>query len=261
MPVVDVRGERLHYEDTGGAGLPLVLSHGFLMDGEMFEPQVEALRGRHRIITWDQRGHGRSGPSPEPWTFWDSAEDLAALLDHLGVERAVIGGMSQGGFISLRFALGHPGRTAALVLIDTQSGREDPEKTVQYDMMHDVWIGSGPSDQLTDMVAAIIIGNNAPESAGWTVKWKAREPASLTPVYRTLMDRDDVTRRMGEITVPALVIHGTDDVAIDVSIADQLCSNLAGCRGVVRVDGAGHSSNLTHSEPVNGAIEEFLASL
>ena len=63
MPVAEVRGARVHYEDTGGAGLPLVLSHGFLMDAEMFEPQVRALRGRRRVITWDQRGHGRSGTS------------------------------------------------------------------------------------------------------------------------------------------------------------------------------------------------------
>ncbi len=261
MPVAEVRGERLYYEDTGGAGIPLVLSHGFLMDSEMFEPQVRALRGHHRVVTWDQRGHGRSGPSPQPWTYWDSAEDLAGLLDHLSVERAVVGGMSQGGFISLRFALGRPERTAGLVLIDTQSGREDPEKAQQYDVMHNVWVGSGPSDQLLEMVAAIIIGNKSPESPAWAAKWKALEPAALTPIYRTLMDRDDVTRRMDEIKAPAIVIHGTDDVAIEMSLADKLCAALAGCRGVIRVDEAGHASSLTHPEPVNRAIEEFLASL
>ncbi len=261
MPVAEVRGERLYYEDTGGDGIPLVLSHGFLMDSDMFEPQVRALRDHHRVIAWDQRGHGRTGPSPEPWTYWDSAEDLEGLLDHLTVERAVLGGMSQGGFISLRHALGRPERTAGLVLIDTQSGCEDPEKTQQYDVMHDVWVSSGPSDQLLEMVAAIIIGNHSPESPAWTAKWTALEPAALTPIYRTLMDRDDVTRRMDEITAPAIVIHGTDDVAIELSLADKLCASLRGCRGVVRVEGAGHASNLTHPDPVNRAIEEFLASL
>jgi 3-oxoadipate enol-lactonase len=261
MPVATVRGLPLHYEDTGGAGLPLVLSHGFLMDSDMFQPQVRALSGARRVITWDQRGHGRTVSTPEQFTYWDSADDLAGLLDHLGVERAVVGGMSQGGFIALRFALAHPERTAGLVLIDTQSGQEDPEKTMQYDLMHEVWVGSGPGDQLLEMVAAIIIGNRRPESAAWIDKWKAREPSSLTPVYRTLMDGDDVTERLGEIRAPALVIHGTDDVAIDLSRAEQLCARLPGCRGVVRVDGARHASNLTHPEPVNRAIEDFLASL
>src|SRR5260370_22767492 len=105
MPVGELRGRRLHYEDSGGPGLPLVLSHGFLMDSDMFEHQVTALSASHRVITWNQRGHGRTVSTEEPYTYWDSADDLAALLDHLSVERAVMGGMTQGGFVSLRFAL------------------------------------------------------------------------------------------------------------------------------------------------------------
>jgi len=169
--------------------------------------------------------------------------------------------MSQGGVVSLRFALAHPQRTAGLILIDTQAGVEDPEKAEQYDLMHDVWTGSGAADQLLDMVAAIIIGNHRPESAEWKAKWKALDPPRLTPIYRTLMDRDDVTGRLGELRVPALVIHGTEDVAIDIDIAERLCANLSGCQGVVRVEGAGHASNLTHPEPVNHAIAGFLESI
>jgi len=256
-----MRGQRIHYEDSGGAGLALVLSHGFLQDSSMFDAQARQLRPRHRVITWDQRGHGSTVSTGESITYWDSADDLAALLDHLGVKRAVVGGMSQGGFISLRFALRYPDRTAGLVLIDTQSGQEDPDKAQQYDVMHDVWTGSGPSDQLLDMVAAIIVGNKRPESATWIAKWRSLDPAKLTYIYRTLMDRDDITGRLGEIRVPAIVIHGTEDVAIDISMAEKLCANLSACRGLVRVEGAGHSSNITHAEPVNKAIEEFLASI
>jgi 3-oxoadipate enol-lactonase len=261
MPVAEVRGRRLHYTDTGGSGMPLVLSHGFLLDGDMFDHQVKALAGRNRIITWDQRGHGRSESIKGPFDYWHSADDLGGLLDQLGVERAVVGGMSQGGFVSLRFALKYPERTAGSVLIDTQAGTEDPDKALQYDLMHEVWVGSGPNDQLLEMVAAIIIGNQRPESAGWIAKWNAMDPATLTPIYRTLMNRDDVTARLREIPAPAIVIHGTDDVAIDVSLAEKLCAGLSGCRGVLRIEGAGHSSNMTHPEPVNSAIEAFLASL
>jgi pimeloyl-ACP methyl ester carboxylesterase len=111
------------------------------------------------------------------------------------------------------------------------------------------------------MVAAIIIGNERPESAEWIERWKSMNPAALTPIYRTLMDRDDIASRLAEITAPAIVIHGTDDVAIDISLAHALCSGLSGCRGVVAVEGAGHASNLTHPGPVNHAIAGFLASL
>jgi 3-oxoadipate enol-lactonase len=261
MPHAEVRGQRLHYRDTGGEGLPLVLGHGFLMDADMFEPQVHALGGRRRLITWDQRGHGQTESSSEPFTYWDSADDLAALVDTLGIERAVIGGMSQGGFIALRFAIRHPERTAGLVLIDTQSGVEDPDKAASYDLMHDVWTGSGASDQLAEMVAAIIIGPDPEVSAPWIAKWKARDPASLTQIYRTLMDRDDVSERLGEITAPALVVHGTADAAIDVSIGETLAGELPACRALLLVEGAGHASNLTHPEPVNRALDQFLDSL
>jgi 3-oxoadipate enol-lactonase len=261
MPVANVRGQRLHYEDSGGGGVPLVLCHGFLMDSEMFAPQVKTLAHRHRVITWDQRGHGKTLPTGEPFTYWDSADDMAALLDDLGIERAVVGGMSQGGFVGLRFALTYPQRTAGLVLIDTQAGREDPEKSLQYDLMHDVWVGSGANDQLIAMVAAIIIGDERPESTAWMARWKELDPSTLTFIYRTLMDRDDITGRLGEINAPSVVIHGTEDVAIDVLLAERLCSGLGACHGLIRIEGAGHASNLTHPEPVNRAIEAFLASL
>jgi pimeloyl-ACP methyl ester carboxylesterase len=229
------------------------------MDSDMFAGQVRALSGRHRVVTWDQRGHGRTESTDDPYTYWDSVDDLAALLDHLDVDRAVVGGMSQGGFVALRFALRYPRRTAGLVLIDTQAGTEDPDKMLQYDLMHDVWVGSGPNDQLLEMVAAIIIGNRRPESAAWIAKWKALDPGRLTRIYRTLMDRDDVTDRLAEITAPALVIHGTDDSAIDLSLAEDLCQRLSHCDGVVRIEGAGHDSNETHPDPVNRSIEAFLS--
>lgn len=259
MPFADLRGQRIYFEDSGGAGLPLVLGHGFLMDHEMFAPQVEAIAGTRRVITWDHRGHGRTVTSSDAFSYWDLAEDLAALLDHLEVGRAVVGGMSQGGFVALRFALQYPERTAGLVLIDTQAGQEDPEKSLQYDLMHDVWVTDGPNDQLLAMVAAIIIGNKRPESAAWAAKWKARDPKALTQIYRTLMDRDDVTPRLGEIHAPTVVIHSVDDVAIDMPVAEELCRRLPECRGLVRIEGAGHASNLTHPDPVNSAIEGLLA--
>src|SRR2546430_14206886 len=99
-----MRGQRIHYEDSGGAGLALGLSPGFLQDSSMVDAQARQLRPRHRVITWDQRGHGSTGSTSESITYWDSADDLAAPLDHLGVKRAVVGGRSPGGFIPRRFA-------------------------------------------------------------------------------------------------------------------------------------------------------------
>ena len=110
----------------------MILSHGFLMDREMFVHQVDALAGEFRVITWDERGFGETESDGKPFTYWDSAKDCLGLLDHLDIDRAVLGGMSQGGFLSLRAALLAPERVRALVLIDTQAGVEDPERLPAY---------------------------------------------------------------------------------------------------------------------------------
>src|SRR5260370_7751183 len=128
MPEHEVNGQRIYYEDSGGQGLPVVLSHGLLMDHEMFAPQVDALRSQYRVITWDQRCHGLTETTTDPFTYWDSADDLAGLLDNLGIERAVLGGMSQGGFVSLRFALRYPERVRAIVFFDSHPRPQDPDK-------------------------------------------------------------------------------------------------------------------------------------
>ena len=118
-------GATVGYTDSGGDGPVVVFSHGLLMNHTMFAPQVEALRDGYRVITWDERGHGEA-EHEGTWSFWDSADDVLALLDHLGIEQAVLAGMSQGGFLSLRATLSAPDRVRALVLIDTQAGVEIP---------------------------------------------------------------------------------------------------------------------------------------
>src|SRR6202035_1116980 len=102
MPFADVNGQRISFDDTGGDGLPMILAHGFLMDREMLEPQVRELAPEFGVITWDERGFGETEFDGQPFTYWDSAADCLGLLEHLGIEQDVLGGMSQGGFLSLR---------------------------------------------------------------------------------------------------------------------------------------------------------------
>jgi 3-oxoadipate enol-lactonase len=259
MPHAAVNGQNIHYQDTGGDGPAVVLGHGFLMDLEMFAPQVEALRGTYRVITWDERGFGRTEFDGKPFSYWDSAADCLALMDHLGVQRAVVGGMSQGGFLSLRTALTAPDRVRALILLDTQAGAEHPEVAAAYQGMIDMWASVGPVDELAGTVANIIIADEA-ENATWIAKWKSRPHESIVEPGRCLLTRDDITGRLGEITCPALVVHGTEDTAITMDKAEAMAAGLQGCRGVVKVGGA-HAANLTNPVPVNAAILEFLAGL
>src|SRR5207253_233174 len=103
-----VNGQRLFFTDAGRGDDVIVFSHGFFMSHAMFDAQVAALSGRWRCIAWDERGHGQTATTPDPFTFWDSANDLLGLLDHLAIDRAVIAGMSQGGYLSFRAALSAP---------------------------------------------------------------------------------------------------------------------------------------------------------
>ena len=260
MAFAEINGQRIHFQDTGGDGPAVVLSHGFLMDHEMFAPQVEALRDDHRVVTWDERGFGSTEFDGEPFTYWDSARDLLGLMDHLDIDRAVLGGMSQGGFLTLRAALLAPERVRAMILIDTQAGPEDENKVAEYQMMIDAWHAGGYDEGIADVVAGLIIAEPE-ENERWKAKWRDWPTDHVVPCGGALLEREDLTDRMGEIEAPALVIHGTEDQAIPIDKAKRLASALPGADGVVAVEGAAHAPNLTHPEPVNAAIRTFLADL
>jgi pimeloyl-ACP methyl ester carboxylesterase len=254
MPTLETEPAELYYEDSGGEGAPIVFSHGLLMDHDMFEPQVAALRSEFRCITWDQRGHG-STKTQGSWSYWDSARDLIGLLDHLEIERAFLVGMSQGGFLHLRTALLTPEKVIGLAFIDSQAGPEDPAMQPTYDAFLAAWTAE-PNHDLAEMVAAIILGPADHEP--WITKWLARDPNDVIEPYRTLTTREDLHDRLGEIGCPAIVIHGEADSAISLDQAEALCSGLPRCEALIRVPDAGHAANLSHPGVVNEALRDFV---
>jgi 3-oxoadipate enol-lactonase len=260
MPYAEINGQRIRFEDSGGDGPAVIFSHGFLMDREMFDPQRDALAPEFRVIAWDERGFGQTEFDGQPFTYWDSARDCLALLDHLGIDQAVLAGMSQGGFLSLRAALLAPERVRALVLIDTQSGVEDPEHLPAYKQMQETWLAVGPVDELAQTIAGLIISEPQLHDA-WIEKWRQKPKEDFKAPGDCLLDRDDITDRLNEISCPAIVFHGTEDQAISMEQAQQLSHGLEGCTGVVPIEGAAHASNLTHPDQVNGPLLEFLRSL
>jgi pimeloyl-ACP methyl ester carboxylesterase len=264
MPTAAVNGIQVSYADSGGDGPAVVLSHGYLLDASMFDAQVAALAPGYRVITWDARGHGGT-PAPGPFSYWDSARDVLALLDRLGIEQAVLGGMSQGGFLSLRAAVLAPQRVRGLVLIDSQAGTEQEASRPGYEQLHQAWLEQGPGP-VQEIVAAIILGLGGWDS--WYAKW-AEQYARLAPdnlsqltwAFRCLMDRDDLTGRLGEVSCPALIVHGSEDAAIPLARAEQMRDGLAGPTTFTLVDGAPHASNVTHPGAVNAAVADFLHTL
>ncbi len=254
MATARINDTDIFYEDSGGSGPAVILSHGFLMDHTMFDPQVAELRSTHRVITWDERGFGGTRATGD-FTYWDSARDALALLDHLGIKSAIFAGMSQGGFLSLRAALTAPDRVRGLILIDTQAGTEEPANVDGYEQLHAAWLAHGAA-AVQDGIAGIILG--AGEWQSWFDKWAVLPSEQFTYAFHCLMGRDDVTNRLGEITAPTLIVHGDADAAIPVSKAETLRDLIAGPTELVVVPGGTHATNLTHPVPTNAAIRAFV---
>jgi pimeloyl-ACP methyl ester carboxylesterase len=261
-PLVQVTlptGATVGVTDSGGDGPAIVFSHGLLMNHTMFAPQVEALRDAYRVVTWDERGHGEAEHDGD-WSYWDSADDVLALLDHLGIDQAVLAGMSQGGFLSLRAALRAPERVRALILLDTQAGAEDPAIVPLYEGMTAAWAAAGPSQETLDFAATAILGPGADDES-WKQHWASMPNHRSPQVMHPLITREDLTDRLAEITCPALVVHGDADASIPVDRAQALVDGLPAAVDLVLVPGAGHAANLTHPDEVNPAIRAFVDGL
>ncbi len=127
MATINRDGVNIYYEDHG-TGPAVLLSHGYSATSRMWAGQVDAFKDRYRVITWDMRGHGQSDSPDDPSKYSEAAtvDDIAAILAHLGIESAVIGGLSLGGYMSLAFNVAHPKMVRALMLFDTGPGYKNP---------------------------------------------------------------------------------------------------------------------------------------
>ncbi|MFN2590985.1 MAG: alpha/beta fold hydrolase [Actinomycetota bacterium] len=262
MPEFEHDGWRLYFEDAGD-GPPVLLVHGLLFDSRQFAPQIESLSDRYRFVAPDCRNHGRSEFREAEYSQWALMEDHVALLDHLGIDRAVWGGVSMGGFQSLRAALRHPERVAGLVLIDSQAGPEVTDLAPIYEDAAAAAVRDGWTEASSALATGVLFGASASDElkASWVEFWKSMPTDAANALMRAVTRRDDITDRLGEIEAPAIVIHGEEDVAIPMDRAEALAGGLANVTELVRVPGAGHSSTLERPEIVTAALDRFLRTI
>ena len=253
-----IAGQPIHYADTGGDGLALVFSHAFGMNGTMFAPQIAAFGNRYHCVTWNARGHHGS-PASRPFDFWDSSHDLIGLLDHLGIDRVVLVGTSQGGFAAMRAALTAPERVAGLVVLGSSAAAEAPEQRAAFRQTMDAFAAdptAGPPEEVLDGMAYVCLG--AHDATAWKDLWREWPADQADRAITALIDRDDIVARLGEIKAPALVMHGTDDHSYAPDLGRQIADGLADCRGFEVVDGGAHFLSLTDAASVNAAMARFL---
>ncbi len=232
-------------------GAPLLLSHGFGATARMWDRNIDALAADRPVIVWDQRGHG-SSDAPEAMDRYSEAisvADMAAILDAAGAQRAVLGGMSLGGYLSLAFHLAYPQRVAALVLVDTGPGYRN-------DAARDKW-----NAWVERRAQKLEHGETPADLSAETLQAVHQHPEGLPRAARGVMAQRDarVIDSLTSITVPTLVVVGAQDTDFLTS-ADYLHRRIANA-GKIVIDDAGHAANMDQPEAFNTAVRQFLEAL
>ena len=251
MPHLQRGDARLNYEDSG-SGMPILLTHGFGASTGMWRGQVEAFQNRYRLISWDMRGHGQT-TCPEELSHFSQAltdDDMAALLDHLEIDQAVIAGHSLGGFMSLSFNVAHPDRVKALVLQGCGPGYRRDEPRLAWNERAERRARTLEEGGLPALGGGAEVGESVQGSANG-LAFAAR--GILSQVDSRVMDSVKV------ISVPTLVICGDGDKPY-VDGARYMGDRIPGAT-YVEVPGAGHGVNVEKPDAVNAALEAFLVDL
>ncbi len=257
----EINGIRLAYEEYGrGNPLAVLLIHGFPLDGRMWRGQVAALSEIAHVIVPDLRGHGRSEVPPGPYTMEHHADDMAALLDYLGVQRAIIAGLSMGGYVAFAFWRRHRARVRGLALLDTRAEPDSEAARANRDASMRKVREAGVAAFVEDMLPRVL----APDSlADPTIADEARRIMAAQSVEGIvgalggLRDRGDNRSLLPGIDVPVLALGGAEDVLTPPADMEAMAAAIPGARMVV-IPRAGHLSPLEQAAAVNEALTDFL---
>jgi 3-oxoadipate enol-lactonase len=241
------------YTVDGAADAPVVvLSNSLGATRGMWEPQVPALGERYRVVTYDARGHGESPAPPGPYTLDDLVDDLVALLDEVGAERAHVAGLSLGGMTAMRLAVREPRRLDRLAVLCT-SAKPDPQPFL-------------------DRAAAVRSGGTAPLAPAIAARWltpgyAAEHPELVATLESMIAGADDdgyaacaevvaavdLREDLARITSPTLVISGQEDLALPPAHQQLIADGIPGAR-LLTVSPGAHLANLEQAQQVTESL-------
>jgi pimeloyl-ACP methyl ester carboxylesterase len=268
MPHTEASGARIHWEEHG-EGEPLLLVMGFGLSSDAWTPLLPLLAGR-RVIRFDNRGTGESGPSGEGYSVEAMAADAAAVLDAAGVARAHVHGVSMGGMIALSLALDHPGRVGTLLLGCTSAAplRFATDGGVVELAQATVLMSAEPDAALDRLLPLLfsesfLAENPSVRELGSVLTASGARPEEAVATMRAIADLGtgrafDVGDRLGEIAVPTLIQHGDADRLIPVEEGRRLAAAIPGAE-YQELAGAGHAYAMERPAEALGRMLGFLA--
>ena len=249
--------------DEAGSGTPLLLVHGWPLDRTMWAGQLGGLGAYARILAPDLRGFGGSTVRP-PYTIDQYADDLVAFLDALGLARAVVCGLSMGGYVAFAMIRRHRDRVRALVLADTRATADTEEarenRRKQIALIEQEGMSALAERQLQPMLGRTTL-ERQPELAASVRRMMASvPPEGAIGALRAMADRPDSTAMLASIDVPTLVVGGAEDGITPPSVLREMSAQIPGSR-VEIIEQAGHVSPLERPAAFNHVVSEFLGAL
>jgi len=252
MPRVERDGVSIYYE-VHGEGPPLLLTHGYSSTSAMWHGQVDALARDHKLILWDMRGHGQSDYPDDPKAYSEelTVGDIAAILDAVGAPRAIIGGLSLGGYMSLAFYRAYPARTRALLIIDTGPGFKKDDAREAWNARALTTAGKLDQEGLAMLKSATRERATASH----------RNAKGLALAARGMLTQRDarVIELLPDIRVPSLIVVGADDTPF-LAASDYMAAKIPGAQKVV-IPAAGHAVNIDQPQAFVDAVVPFLKNL
>jgi pimeloyl-ACP methyl ester carboxylesterase len=240
-----------------GSGPPLLLVHGMMVSGEMFEPVIEHLATRHRVVVPDLRGNGRSRSLPPPYTAPQLAFDLSRLLDHLGIESTAVLGYSHGGAIAQQLVLDDPARCNRLVLACTYAFNMATVRERLEGRALPLLIYILGMRRFAKLVVSQGAKGLTRERAEWLVDLMASEDHALMVSVWRAATAFDSRHRLGEIRCPTLVVAASNDRAVPMHHATRLHDGILGSQLIV-IEGADHALIWTHPDELLRVTDGFL---
>ena len=259
-----INGITMAYDDQGG-GPAVLLLHGFPLCRRMWRPQFNVLpEAGFRLLAPDLRGFGESDAPEGPYSIDLFADDAVALLDHLEIERAVVGGMSMGGYVLFNLLERHPDRLAGACFITTRAHADDETGREHRLQLARKVMELGPGIIASSFAQILFAGETLRERPklvaevyGWMTGTDSR---GLAGGLLAMRERQDYTGRLGDFSLPALAIGAEEDRAAPPEKSREIAAGIPGCR-LCLVPRAGHMANMENPGAFNACLLEFLRSV